>query len=482
MTTLVISLLFIGYYLLVLGIVFGVILDNRNPAKTFAYLLVLLFLPVIGLVVYYMFGQNLRKQKLFSRKGLIDNIYVKEWQEKQMLALKDVVQEARPLLREKIKIVNLLVASEASMVTLRNETSILFDGEHIFPRLFDDIRRAKHHVHIEFYILEDDNLGNAFKQILIEKAQEGIEVRLCYDDVGSRSLPKKFVDQLRSAGVEVYAFMPVFWPYLTSKVNFRNHRKIVVIDGEIGYFGGVNIADRYANAQAHLPYWRDTHLRIYGEAVKYVQMQFMLNWKFVSGMVLPIDETYYPEVAPKEQHMMQVVASGPDSDWPAIMQAILMAINTAESYIYITTPYFIPNEEILTALQTAALGGVDVQLLIPAKGDSVVVQAATMSYVKQLLAAGVQVFMYTKGFLHAKTMVVDDLIASVGTTNMDNRSFELNFEINAFCYDKELSLVLRHQFEKDRTTSSKISLARWERRRFIKRITESLARMFAPLL
>lgn len=482
MTSLIITLILIAYYLLVIGIAFGVILDNRNPAKTLAYLLVLLFVPVVGLVVYYMFGQNLRKQKLFSRKGLLDNKYVQEWQEKRILAFNDNLESAKHILREKIKVVNLLLKSEGSVVTQRNEVKILVDGQHIFPSLFNDIRQAKHHLHVEFYIIDDDVVGNEFKDLLIQKAREGLEVRLCFDDVGSRKLPRKFIKELTDAGVEVYAFMPVFWPYLTSKVNFRNHRKIVVIDGVVGYFGGINIADRYTNQNPGMRYWRDTHLRIYGEAVKYLQMQFMLNWKFVSGKLLDINETYYPEVNPKEQHMMQLVASGPDSDWPAIMQALLMAINTAEDYIYIATPYFIPNEEVLTALQTAALGGINVQLLIPAKGDSVIVQAASMSYIKQLLEAGVRVFMYNKGFLHSKTMVVDDLIASIGTTNMDNRSFELNFEINAFCYDGALSRQLRQQFEADRLVSSEMSLARWERRRRTKRITESFARMFAPLL
>ena len=482
MTAFITTLILVSYYLLVIGIAFGVILDNRNPAKTLAYLLVLLFVPVIGLVVYYMFGQNLRKQKLFSRKGIQDNAYVKQWEQKRIAAFQDTEEVAKRFLGEKIKVVNLLVNSERSVVTLRNQVEILFDGQNIFPRLFEDINKAKQHIHIEFYIIDDDVIGNELKALLIKKAKEGLEVRVCYDDVGSRKLPDRYINELKNAGVEVFPFMPVFWPYLTSKVNFRNHRKIVVIDGEIGYFGGINIADRYTNKNPNMRYWRDTHLRINGDAVKYLQMQFMLNWKFVSGTVLPISETYYPELKVTDYHMMQVVSSGPDSDWPSIMQAILMVINTAEDYIYITTPYFIPNDEVLTALQTAALSGVDVQLLIPAKGDSVIVQAASMSYLRQLLEAGVKVYMYNTGFLHSKTLVVDDIIASVGTTNMDNRSFDLNFEINAFCYDEELARQLREHFELDRAESSEMNLSRWKRRRRTKRITESFARMFAPLL
>jgi cardiolipin synthase len=472
----------LAYYLLVIGIAVGVILDNRSPAKTLAYLLVLLFVPVIGLVVYYMFGQNLRKQKLFSRKAMLDNATVKQWQSQGFAAFKTDLAEVQQLLGEKIKVVNLLQKAEHSVVTQKNEVEVLFDGQHIFPRLFADMRAAKHHLHIEFYIIDDDVVGREFKEILIQKATAGVQVRLCYDDVGSRKLPNRYLRELKQAGVEVYPFMRVFWPYLTSRVNFRNHRKIVVIDGAIGYFGGINIADRYTNANPNLRYWRDTHMRVAGEAVKYLQMQFLLNWKFVAKHQLPISKKYFPESVATETHRMQIVSSGPDSDWPSIMHAILMAISTAERYVYITTPYFIPNDEILTALQTAAMAGIDVQVLMPKRGDGIIVHAAGMSYVRQLLEAGVQVYWYKKGFVHSKTIVVDDAIASVGTTNMDNRSFELNFELNAFIYDAAIARQLKAKFIDDKTVSDQASLKRWEKRRRTKRITESFARMFAPLL
>ena len=472
----------IAYYLLVIGIAVGVILDNRSPAKTLAYLLVLLFMPVIGLVVYYMFGQNLRKQKLFSRKGLMDHTTVLQWQRKGIAAFNSNVDDVKQFLGEKLKVVNLLLKSERSIVAAKNQVELLFDGQNIFPKLFADMRAAKHHLHIEFYIVDDDVVGREFKTLLIEKAREGVEVRFCYDDVGCRNLPNRFLRELKNAGVEVYPFMRVFWPYLTSKVNFRNHRKIVVIDGEIGYLGGINIADRYTNQNPKMRYWRDTHMRIYGEAVKYLQVQFLLNWKFVSKKSLDVNKRYFPDILASETHRMQIVASGPDSDWPTIMHAILMAITTAEKYVYISTPYFIPNDEVLTALQTAAMSGIEVQLLIPKHGDSWITQSASMSYIKQLLEAGVRVYLYKKGFVHSKTMVVDDVIASVGTTNMDNRSFELNFEINAFCYDAGLAMQLRKQFEQDKLDSEEASLKRWDKRRRMKRVTESFARMFAPLL
>jgi cardiolipin synthase len=472
----------ICYYILVLGIAAGVILDNRNPAKTLAYLLVLLFVPVVGLVVYVLFGQNIRKQKLFSRKGLLDIERIQRWEDSRITAFEESSQLAKRFLHEKFKVASLLLKNDRAVITLQNNLEVLHECSVIFNRMFADMRLAKHHLHVEFYIIDDDEIGNEFKALLIKKAKEGVEVRLCFDDVGSRKLPQKFIKELKSAGVEVFTFMPVFFPYLTGKANFRNHRKIVVIDGELGYIGGINIADRYTNKQAHRPYWRDTQLRIYGESVKMLQMQFMLNWNFVSGKQLIINQKYFPEVAASQNHLVQIAASGPDSDWPSIMQGILMAINTAEKYIYITTPYFIPNEEVTSALQIAALSGIDVQVLIPKMGDSTLTQAASMSYVRQMLEAGVKVFRYTKGFIHAKTIVVDNVVSTIGTTNMDNRSFNLNFEINAFCYDAEIAKGLYEQFLRDKETSEEILLARWQRRRRTKRVVESLARMFAPLL
>ena len=475
-------LIIIAYYVLVLGVAAGVVLDNRNPSKTLAYLLVLLFVPLVGLVVYIMFGQNIRKQKLFSKKGIIDNERIKLWRERRISIFEETIEMAKEYLHEKVKVANLLLKNSDSIITMRNELEVMNECAEIFDRMFEDIARAKHHIHVEFYIIDDDVIGNEFKELLITKAKEGVEVRLSFDDVGSRKLPGKFLRELKDAGVEVCVFMQVFFPYLTSKANFRNHRKIVVIDGEIGYLGGINIADRYTNKQPERKYWRDTQLRIYGEAVKSLQMEFMLNWRFVSGNLLPIVTSYFPEVNPRENHLMQIASSGPDSDWPSIIQGILMGINTAEDYIYITTPYFIPNDELISALQTAAMGGVDVQILIPKDGDSVLTQAASMSYIKQMLEAGVKVHRYNKGFIHAKTVVIDDVLSTIGTTNMDNRSFSLNFEINAFMYDSGIAKDLRIQFEVDRETSEEITIDRWSKRRRTKKVVESIARMFAPLL
>lgn len=476
------TIVIVAYYTLVLGLAAVVILDNRNPAKTLAYLLVLLFVPVIGLVVYVMFGQNIRKQKLFSKKGILDNDRINQWRQNRILAFEQNLDLAKETLHEKVKVARLLLNNTGSVVTMRNEIQVMHETSISFDAIFEDIAKAKHHVHVEFYIVEDDQIGSAFKDLLIRKAQEGVEVRLCVDDLGSRKLPDHFKRELKQAGVQFHVFMRVFFPYLTSRANFRNHRKIVVVDGKIGYIGGINIADRYTNKRQEMQYWRDTQLRLYGESVKNLQMEFMLNWRFVSKKLLPVNDKYYPAVYPKSNHFVQINSSGPDSDWPSIMQAILMGISTAEERIYISTPYFIPNDELITALQSAAMGGIDVQIIVPHIGDSIITQAASMSYVKQMLEAGVKVHRYTKGFIHAKTVVVDDVLSTIGTTNMDYRSFSLNFEINAFVYDREVAKNMVEQFELDRWHSEEFTLARWEKRARTKRIVESLARMLAPLL
>ena len=307
-----------------------------------------------------------------------------------------------------------------------------------------------------------------------------VEVRFIYDDVGTSHIAKEFKQAFNTAGVQHYPFMPVYIPQL-SKANFRDHRKIVVIDGKIGYTGGINVADRYIN-QGSQKYWRDTHLKVTGEAVRSLQIIFMLNWYFVSKESLPMNDTYFPALPEIGKQCMQVVASGPDSDWASIMQAFFLAIATAKKKIQITSPYFIPNESILTALKTVAMGGVKVELMYPYVSDSTIVQAASMSYMREILEAGVKIHLYTKGFIHAKTIVVDGILSSVGTANMDYRSFDQNFEVNAMIYDEGIAHQLSDQFEEDKKQCVPLQLSRWQQRPIRKRLVESVSRLLAPLL
>lgn len=475
------EIIIIVYYLAasILGLI--ILLENRNPPKTLAYLLTLVTLPVLGIVVYYFVGRNFRKRKLFSRKAISDLRTFIVWELTQLTNFRVVRDRAMQFLKSKYKVAELLIRSDRSVLSACNQVEILINGNATVDQILKDLENASHHIHLEYYIYESDEVGRSIGEVLKRKAKEGVEVRFCYDDVGSRAISKSFLKDLKSAGVEVYPILPVIFPWLSNKTNYRDHRKIIIVDGKIGFLGGINISSRYLNTPTEFK-WRDTHLRIEGEAVRSLQANFLTMWNFVSGQSVLSDQVYFPNIEADSGQLVQIVSCGPDSDWATIMHAFFMSIVTAEKYIYIQTPYYIPNDQIQTALITAAQSGVDVQLMLPRKSDSKFVQAASMSYLKPLLEAGVKIHMYKPGFLHAKTMVVDDLLSSVGTANMDHRSFDINFEINAFIYDEGLAGEMKDIFLKDKLACELLTPRRWEKRRIRKRIFESFARVFAPLL
>jgi cardiolipin synthase len=470
----------VGYVILIIWAALKILLENKNPLKTHSYLLVLILVPVLGLFVYILFGQDYRRNKLFSRKKAMDRDFIDSYAEEQlaMSSARQLVVDER--VKTKEKIINLLLSNNRSFLTRNNKVEILKNGEHKFPALLEALNAAKHHIHIEYYIFDNDEIGRQIVEVLTRKASEGIEVRFIYDDVGTSHIAKEFKKIFAASGVKSYPFMPVYIPQL-SKANFRDHRKIVVIDGKIGFTGGINVADRYINNGKKL-FWRDTHLKITGDAVKSLQVIFLLNWYFVSKETLSFNDVYFPEIAPQGTHCMQIAASGPDSDWASIMQAFFLAFSTATDHILISSPYFIPNESILTALKTAAMSGVRVELIYPYKSDSVIVQAASMSYMKEILEAGVRIFLYTKGFIHAKTIVVDGVLSSVGTANMDYRSFDQNFEVNAMIYDVGIARELTQQFEEDKEQCVVLQHNRWQQRPIRKKLIESISRLLAPML
>ena len=467
-------------YLLALAAVVTIFFKNLNPTKTLSYIMVLVFVPFFGLFVYYMFGQEYRKTKLFNRKDISNTSVIKSVGKNLRVKEQDL-EKLNKSLDDKIKLVKLLKTSDKSPLTLKNKVDILVNGKLKFERLFKDLRDAKNYIHIEYYVIKDDKIGSEFLDILCSKAKEGLEVKLIYDDVGSK-ISSKMKRKIDESGIEHHAFMPVLFSSLTGKSNYRNHRKIAIIDGEIGYVGGINISDYYVNYDDSDFYWRDTHLRIHGEAVKVLQFHFLTTWDFVTEEEIDIKEAYFPEIECDDEIPVQIAASGPDTDWANIMEAILTAINNAEKYVYLTTPYFIPNDQIVTALQIASRIGVDVRIITPKESDSWVAKHATSSYLEPLLEAGVKVYLYTKGFVHAKTMVVDDMFSTIGTCNMDNRSFNINFEINALIYHKEKSIELKNIFLNDLEDCESIEYDRWvERSKFCK-FKESFSRLWAPLL
>ena len=353
------------------------------------------------------------------------------------------------------------------------------NGTEFFPSLLRDIAQAKSHIHIDMYIIADDALGLLVADALIDKAREGVEVRLIYDDVGCWNVKHRFFERMREEGIEAVPFMPVHFPQFTSKVNYRNHRKIIVIDGQVGYIGGMNIALRYARES-----WRDTMLRVTGGGVYALQRAFLVDWYFVDRSLLS-DRKYYPSIADatlSNDTISQVVTSGPVTPYPEIMQGYVRIIMGARRYLYIETPYFLPNESVLFALKTAALGGVDVKVLCPMHSDARFVEWASRSYLREVVEAGVQVSLYKEGFLHSKLLVCDDAIATCGSTNLDFRSFENNFEANIFYYGEDVALKLKEVFLKDMEQSVLLtSVPSRVSRKIVVRLWESLTRMLSPL-
>jgi len=475
------SLVTILYFLTVVFIAILIIMENRNPEKTISWILVLVLLPFIGIVIYLFFGQEYRKTKMYSRKGLKHLEKLRNLTLEQLDNLPANQFQISDKLYSKKKLMNLLLSNSNAILTNNNEIQILRNGAETFPEIFRVMEQAKHHIHLEYYIIENDRIGNYLRELLIRKATEGVEVRLIFDDVGSWELKKKFIRSMSDAGVKVDCFMKVRFPMLTSRVNYRNHRKILVVDGEIAFVGGLNFADRYQDGVPGIGPWRDTHLKVIGGGATALQIIFMADWYFVSKEILKGEDYFRPFVSGNGK-LVQMSASGPDSDWESIGQAYFAAISSATEYVYISTPYLMPTDDIVTALKTSALGGIDVRIIVPGLSDAITPKWATNSYIEELLEAGVKIYFYKAGFTHSKVIVTDGVFSSVGTANLDFRSLETNFEVNAMIYDEEIAVILTGQFLDDQEKSELIILKEWQNRPRINKIKESFARIISPML
>lgn len=456
--------------------------DRGDPVKSMSWIVVITLLPVVGFLLYIYFGRNWRKQKIFGRKGLEDNEQIEEMVRQQLYELNKSSILQRPEVEEYRSIITLLLNNNKSLLTVKNRIKILNNGTETFDAIRASLLAAKSFIHMEYYIFEEDQLGREIADILIRKAREGVEVRFIYDDVGSWGLKKSFLKTLTDEGIEVRCFMRVRLPWLTSKVNYRNHRKILIVDGKVGYTGGINIAQRYVSGTKRLGPWRDTHVKLEGESVAMLQVVFLTDWYFVSGKMLSNRERYLPKTNVREEHTVQIAASGPDSDWASIMQMFFAAVAHAKDHIYICSPYFTPNQAMLTAIKVAALSGVDVRIMIPSHSDSKVVYWASRSYIGELLEAKVKVYLYRKGFNHSKLIMIDGTFCSVGTANMDIRSFEDNFEVSAIMYDRGITAELEQMFMNDLADSRFVTREYWETRPTLHSIYESFSRLFSPLL
>ena len=459
------------YSVTILGIILVIITENRNPLKTLPWIVVLVLAPVVGLVFYFFFGQNLSKQRIISRRTR--KRITMQLEEPEHPEGPGIPPRYRPL-------ASLLLNTLHSVPLYGSRIAVYTDGRSKMEALMEEIARARHHIHIQYYILNDDQTGCRLRDALVAKAREGVRVRILYDDVGSRGAKNSFFKGMRDAGIEVYAFLHVKFPLFTSKVNYRNHRKIVVIDGRVGFFGGMNIADRYVKGPGW-GVWRDSHFKVEGKGVYGLQSAFLVDWSTVERVHLDTSK-FFPEADNYTSSTMQFATSGPLGPWRTLLQGIMTAIAGARRSICIQTPYFLPTEGLNSLLQTAALGGIDVQLMLPERSDSRIIDKAVHSFIDDMLRAGVKVYFYTKGFLHAKMLIVDDLLTVVGSANMDFRSFEHNFEINAFVYGQDFNTAMRRVFDEDLRSCRRLIPSEWLRRPLPQRLSESFMRLFSPLL
>lgn len=467
--------------ILVLNVLFSlslVFIERKDPTTTWAWLLILMVLPGFGFMIYVMFGQNLSRQKIFKEKIKFD--------EKKRKNLNDIYKVNNHCHDggEKFADLRKLNFNHSGVkYTTNNKISVYVNGKEKFKQLIEDIKSAKKYIHVEYYIFRGDILGRKILKELTKKAKSGLEVRLLLDSMGSRKLRKKELKEYMNAGGKFSLFFPGILPHINTRINYRNHRKIVVVDGKYGYVGGFNVGKEYISEDPEFGFWRDTHVRIEGEAVNALNERFLLDWCHASGEKIS-DYNKYAEEFKKDlgDVGIQIVTSGPDHKEEYIRNAYLKLINNAKKNLYLETPYLVLDSPILESLKISALSGVDVRIIIPGKPDHLFMKWAASSYVGELLEAGIKVYSYQNGFIHAKTIVVDSTVMSIGTANMDIRSFKLNFEVNAFIFDDRIAKDGEVQFMKDIKDSEEITKEIYDSRSLSLKIKESLIRLVSPIL
>ncbi len=463
-------------------IILVVLFERRNPSATLTWILALLFIPVLGFVLYLFLGQDLRRKRLFYLKQEEEaGLYPMLELQQECLRLQ-ILQFADPRLMEYQDMIHLNLSSNQSLLTQDNKVNVYDDGQALFAGMIESLRKSEKYIHMEYYIIRNDTLGREILQLLTQKAREGVEVKLLYDGMGGMRLPRKYFTELIASGGKVAVFFPPLLPYFNLRVNFRNHRKICLIDGREGYVGGFNIGDEYRGLSKRFGNWRDTHLKIQGSALDGLELRFLLDWRYAAREDATADQSYFPYREPSGNQAIQIVSSGPDSQWPSVKDAYLKMICQSKKNIYIHTPYFVPDESIMEALRIAALSGVDVRVVFPAKRDHPFVHWASLSYAGELLEVGARFYLYTRGFLHSKMLVSDGFVSTVGTANMDVRSFKLNFEVNAFLYDNAVAAELEGQFLRDLDDCEEITLESYQKRHITVKIREAISRLLSPIL
>ncbi|MDL2239627.1 cardiolipin synthase [Bacteroidales bacterium OttesenSCG-928-K03] len=481
----IILILSVIYYIIIIVLVVKILLENRKPIYSAALIGMLIVFPIVGLILFMFLAYKMNKSTFVSKKWHQERKKIGLWKSEMYAQIEEKSTKRNSPIKEWNKIINMLYLFDNASPTYNNDVKLLINGEEFYANLIEDLKNAKNHIHLEFYIFDNDDIGNEIINILLQKVQEGVKIRFIIDSFGSRSINKKMFKLLRENNIEVFSFLPLFTPKLFRFVNIRDHRKLVVIDGDIAYTGGMNIADRYINNgnPRNKRFWRDTAVRVCGDAVKSFQLQFFNIWKFVSKQEEIFEmEIYSGNYTTEKECITQLVDSGPDSEYQSILNTLFIAITNAEKEIMIETPYFSPPDEIIMALQNAALSGVDVKIIIPERSDNKITTSASYSYIDSLASVGVKFYIYKKGFIHSKVTIVDNTFSTVGSTNYDYRSFNSNYELNAIFYDKHFNSEMRKMFNDDLTNCEQIILSEWKKRSLFVKIRDSICRLFAPLL
>jgi cardiolipin synthase len=463
--------LMVVYAVTTVSIICIVLSENRNPVKSLAWVTVLMLLPLVGIILYLFFGRNIKNKHMISRR-LRRRLRRRERARKVDYNKLNLTTESRQQ-------INLATAMTGTPFYPGNKVDVFTNGADKFESLKADLRAAHRYINIQYYIFEDDKIGNEIRDILIERAEAGVKVRLIYDHVGSFNVRNRFFKVMRKAGIEAYPFFKVSFPQLGTRINWRNHRKLCIIDGQVGYLGGMNVADRYIDG-GKFGSWRDTHLRVQGPIVSSLQYSFAVDWCFMGRQMIeldaPCDELEGADIG------AQLLTSGPSSQWSNIALTFHKAIMNAKHRIYIQTPYFLPTEGLLRALQAAALAHVDVRVMVPHHSDSVMMNLASASYFAECMRAGIKIFFYEHGMMHSKTMLIDDEFCTIGSTNFDFRSFEHNFEANLFFYSREFNKRISEIFKADFMHSRRIQPTEWRARPFWHKAGESVIRLLSPIL
>lgn len=478
--TIITAIVFFANFLLAIGLIF---LERRSAQSVWAWMLVLFFLPIVGFLLYMLFGRTIYRQQIFHIDEK-DKVGLEHLVSEQLEEIKQGRLSFSSGVAEKHKKqIHMLLYNNQSFVTSNNDVTTYIDMNEKFDQMIKDIEAAEDHIHFQYYIFKLDGIGNRLYKALLKKQKEGVEVRILYDDIGSRSLSLRNFTDIKQHGGLVEAFFPSKLPLVNPRINNRNHRKIVVIDGRIGYIGGSNVGDEYIGLSPKMGAWRDTHLRIEGNAVKSLQIRFMLDWNsHDTRNNMHSTDRYFPELPTYGETTMQIASSGPDENYQQIKYGYLKMIYNAKESIYIQSPYFIPDQSIMEALKIAILAGIKVYIMIPSFPDHPFVYWATYSNVGALMRMGANIYMYQPGFLHQKVFIIDDEVVSVGTTNVDNRSFILNFEVNAFMYDANEAKKHRKIFENDIQHCEILTPEKYDSRGLWIKLKEGLANLISPIL